>query len=366
VRIAYWLHWLDGPESGVIKKVNAQAQTWTSLGHDVRIYLLTKRNSVLFSLQRRESVDLPRVSVQGYKSRIDRPMQETKHLRAVLDWAPDILYSRLGQYHPTMSKVARRLPLVFEINSDDMAERRSRHSVGFIYRGLTRRFALRDAAGFVTVTHELAQSPRFAPFGKPTVTIGNGIDLQEYSPLQPCKNLRPRFAFVGSSGQRWHGVDKILHIAELLPCSDFEVIGTNRAEFADMFPPPNVHFHGVLAKEDYQSILARSDVAISTLALERKGMSEACPLKSREYLAYGLPLIAAYKDPDFPTAGDFILQIDGSSEAVRADASLIRDFALKWKGRRVSRAKIRHLDVRRKEERRLEFFQSLLSKEVGR
>lgn len=40
-------------------------------------------------------------------------------------------------------------------------------------------------------------------------------------------------------------------------------------------------------------------VCIGTLALHRKNMTEASPLKTREYLAHGFPVIIGYKDTAF-------------------------------------------------------------------
>ena len=56
--------------------------------------------------------------------------------------------------------------------------------------------------------------------------------------------------------------------------------------------------------------MSAADVAIGTLSLHTKQMEEACPLKVREYLAWGLPVIIGYKDTEFPAPDTaFLLQL---------------------------------------------------------
>jgi hypothetical protein len=88
-------------------------------------------------------------------------------------------------------------------------------------------------------------------------------------------------------------------------------------------------------------------------------MQEACPLKTREYLAYGLPVVIGYKDTDFPRGEDFLLQLPNREDNVRQELPAIREFVLRWKGKRVPRDAIAHIDGVTKELARLEFFSSL-------
>jgi hypothetical protein len=44
--------------------------------------------------------------------------------------------------------------------------------------------------------------------------------------------------------------------------------------------------------------MGKMNLAISTMALHRKRMTEACSLKTREYTARGIPFVLAYEDPD--------------------------------------------------------------------
>jgi hypothetical protein len=129
-------------------------------------------------------------------------------------------------------------------------------------------------------------------------------------------------------------------------------------------PPKNVVLHGALPTDQYVRIMQRADAGIGTLALHRNGMSEASPLKVREYLASGLPVIIGYTDTDFKGDQAFILKMPNTEENVRESMDGIRSFVTAWKGRRVERRWIEALDTRKKEAERLAFFQQSLNRAV--
>jgi hypothetical protein len=52
-----------------------------------------------------------------------------------------------------------------------------------------------------------------------------------------------------------------------------------------------------------------SHIAVSTLALHRKGLSSASELKAREYCAIAIPFIACGDDPDFPHDQPFRVRV---------------------------------------------------------
>ena len=145
-----------------------------------------------------------------------------------------------------------------------------------------------------------------------------------------------------------------------MPEADFHIVGYEREDMPTGLPA-NVAVHGVLAREEYEPLLAVSDAAIGTLALNRKQMNEACPLKVREYLAYGLPVVIAYKDTDLVGLDDwFLLRLPNTESNVREGVGAIKGFVERVRGRRVPRELVAdRIGVRAKEQRRLEFFERL-------
>jgi hypothetical protein len=147
-------------------------------------------------------------------------------------------------------------------------------------------------------------------------------------------------------------------LATALPKAGFDLIGPATIDGA----PPNVRAYGVLTATAYRDVLARCDLGLGTLALYRKGMREASPLKVREYLAYGLPTVIGYDDTDFLGAEPWFLErLPNSEWAVDDHAARVYRFAKAAIGRRVTHGEIAHLGATAKEALRLEFFQAIVS-----
>ena len=349
MRIAYIVRWDVGSESGVLKKIREQIVTWHKYGHEVKLFALTVSPRLWSGL---EGIDVVTFVARGLAA---REVQARRLAQEVASWRPDLAYLRFSTHFFGLEPLFRRTPVVLELNTDDLEEYKEYLSwPKYVLHRATRRRTLGRACGMVAVTRELAS--KYNGFRKPIKIIANGIDLEAYPVLPPTMHGRVHAVFVGSPGISWHGVDEILTLAEHLADWHFDLIGPELTS-----APGNVVAHGTLGRTEYERILTSADVAIGTLALHRKGMSEACPLKVREYLAFGIPCIIGFDDTDFVQPVDFILKVPNAPGSVVANRDRIRAFGESWRGRRVGREDIRHLDVRAKERDRLEFLRSILA-----
>ena len=182
--------------------------------------------------------------------------------------------------------------------------------------------------------------------------------------MQKCHNitLPIGLVFIGSPNQSWHGLDKIIQLARKLG-DDFliHLVGPQEKDIADFNPPSNVIAYGY--RTDYTDILRKCHIAIGTLALHRKKMDEASPLKTREYLACGFPIIIAYEDSSFknlPQPPDFLLSVPNTENNIISSESIerIRIFCLKNRDRVVSHSEIQHLiDSNIFEKKRIKFME---------
>lgn len=356
MKIAYFLNWESRWGKGILRKVLGHVRAWMAAGNEVRIFMLSPDEHVQ-ELVRQSDPEITLV-VRRHANIADRLIQYGPLTHMAAAWRPDIVYLRYAGYYYDLARLAGKIPLALEINTDDLNEYRLVSFYHNWYNRLTRHLLLGKAAGMVFVTHELARKPSFASFGKPGAVIANGIDLAQYTPLPPASNASPRLAFIGSGGAPWHGVDKIRLLAEHCPDWEFDIIGSSADDLQGP-APANLHMHGLLDRARYEPILARSDVAIGTLALHRNQMQEAAPLKVREYLAFGLPTIIGYDDTDLAAPIPEVLKLPNTPENVSANLEAIRQFVLRVKGTRVPRARIAHLDGGQKEQRRLAFFHGL-------
>jgi glycosyltransferase involved in cell wall biosynthesis len=360
MRIAYVsLHWPRTRNSGVGRKIQSQISAWAKRGHEARLFMHTSAYEPRAELIQ---ADCFFYAVAGkIKTEFNRIGAAQQMVAAVRRFQPDIIFLRYGIYVLPVHRLMDIAPVVEEINTNDLAQHEQLGMVYNVYNRLTRGIFLRRVRGLVTVTRELALSPAFAVFRKPTAVIANGIDLDSIQPLPAPDNENPHLFFIATPGYSWHGVDKLVALARLCPDLTVNVVGYDH--IAECEPlPGNVHLHGYLNPEAYVNLLGRSDVAVSTLALYRKDMQEASPLKTRECLAYGLPTVIAYTDTDLDQVpDDFLLKIPNKEDNIQTHAQLIREFAYRMRGRRADREFLKkYIDADQKEAMRLSFFEKLL------
>ncbi len=365
VRIAYLVHFRGGAETGIFRKIATQADEWTRRGHEVGLFVATDPAAEADWRVLPQAVAVMPASTGARAMLVGRERLAAR-LRG---WQPELVYARHTLAYPGLIRIVRSLPTVFEINSDDVAEFRlvsaRRHRLAQLTRGLL----LGRAAGLVFVTRELERNRAFAHYRRPSIVVANGIRLADVPSLPSATNAEPRLIFLGHPDTPWHGLAGLEDMARAFPAWQFDVVGPRAAELsAD--PPRNVVLRGELTAAAYRPLLATADVAIGTLGLYRKEMEEASPLKTREYLASGLPSIIAYEDTDFPDGAPFLLRVPNRADGVATSLPAIEAFVARWRGRRIPRESVEVIDTGAKETARLAFFQSIVqqanARRVGR
>jgi hypothetical protein len=85
---------------------------------------------------------------------------------------------------------------------------------------------------------------------------------------------------------------------------------------------------GYKNKSDIDQLINNVHLGISTLALHKKQLMEASTLKTREYVARGLPFIYAYTDPDLnEDSKEFALEFPNDDSLI--DMEKVIEFAKK-------------------------------------
>lgn len=383
MRIAYYIELAEHFKEmmGVLKKAAEKTTYWRNCGHEVGLFILTKgieAAQLPDALQRVNPtvVNLGRQAFKGQyhiQNLFHVPMRgHSRMMAAIQAFQPDVFYFRNTFLSPPIKSGIDRYAAIFESNSDIESELDilARQSIGGrLYRRLyhqQKQALWKNLAGVVAVSHELERMVKKEFPHLPTVVIPNGIDAGQPR-VQPSSEAHdralPKLVFIGSPGTVWHGVDLILELAkQTVGTLEFDIVGFSPADFPAE-QRPNVRLHGVLDRSAYEQLLADADVGVGTLAAHRKNMYEASPLKVREYLRYGLPIIVAYEDTAFMGAGkmDFILQLPAKEESLKISSLEIADFCYAWKGRKVDSKQIeRFIDQKVLENKRLSFFGSLL------
>jgi len=169
------------------------------------------------------------------------------------------------------------------------------------------RKVLERTRGVVGVTEEILRYEIGRIRGtKPGYCYPNGIDLASQGAVSDERTGPPRLLIVASNFVSWHGLDRVLDsLAGTTRPFELHIVGdVGHADLRRISAEQRFVAHGLRDAGYLGRLMAESDIGLSSFALERKGMAEACTLKVREYLAAGLPVFAGHRDsglpPDFP------------------------------------------------------------------
>ena len=344
-------------------KMMRQMNRWKSAGHQVTCYMHSHEvqdKRKLISAQYFFYRSIGNFLVIPLRE-FDRSSALSKLIQKVLSDNPDIIYLRWGMYTIPLRKLFHRIPVIIEINTNDLLQHRL---LGFFldhYNRLTRSISLSGADGLVFTTHELAEDPAFASFTRQRVVVSNGIDLDAYCSLSAPQTKIPHLVFIGTPDLPWQGVEKLVQLARDLTDIHIDIVGCSEIPgIADI--PTNLTLHGYLGKVEYERVLAGATAAIGTLSLYEKGMQEAAPLKVRECVAFGIPLILPYIDTDLNDLQcSEILKIPNTADNIKRSENKIHEFLYRMVGKRLKRKELYGLiDIKRKEQKRLDFFQTFL------
>jgi glycosyltransferase involved in cell wall biosynthesis len=268
----------------------------------------------------------------------------------------DIVYMRYMPWSPSLHLISQVSKLVIEINGDETSEALKRSTFTYIYTKITKPLMFISAIAFVSVSNELAKKNE--KFKNNFIVIANGYE-QQPNDLYHSEDKIIKIGFIGTN-QSWHGLDKLLELAQKLQDFEFHIIG----DINQISHLPNVHYYGHIDNLEAKRILKNCDIGISSLALHRINLNEASPLKSREYLALSLPIVIAYEDTDLPGSYPFVFKIENTENNIKDNADKIREFCVKTKGNKAIRDQAstyfdRYIQTNQKELKRINFFKLL-------
>lgn len=359
MRIAYIADWNMTSMNGVIIKILSQTSHWIKLGCEVKLFIMSEGSyNDIVSEAKKQYIHIELVGT-AYKlhAKFGKILALNKLYNAVDEFKPDVVYYREASYTPGILRVLQIGQVnIIEINSLSDYYIRDVGIINKLYNYITSNLIISKCNGLICVTEEIKKI--YSKRGKLVDVIANGYDI-DYSVIKNVSpvNERTQIAMVVSEDVPWHGVDKLIKLSLLLPECDFHVYGINNKNNI-----VNLFFYGPVSKSRLSMEYLKLDIGIGTLALHRKKMTEACPLKVREYVAYGIPVIASYKDTDL-AGQEFFLELPNTEEGLFENIDKIRSFIELWKGRRIPKEKINMLiDNRVKEMNRLAFFSRVLSK----
>ncbi len=342
-----------GMHSSVRTKLERQVATWRSANIRITLAGPVPVGTVLPNWILDDSL------TRSYSSKLGRYLALMRVCSAILRLGVDCVYLRQGVWHPWYGRLFRKVKCFTEFNALDAVEYQStKPTVVANYHKLTRTKWCKEAQGAIALTEEIAQSIR--PFQDSVKVISNGIpETSRRAEKRRSSNDIPVLGMLVSGGYSWNGIDKLVTFARQHQDVRIEIIGGGDS-LALMTLPQNVITHRYLDGSQLSNALDRFDVGVGTLALHRKGMTEACTLKVREYLAEGIPIVLGYHDTDFSAGYDYVCQVENDEFNVERNAEKLVAFAKAWKGRRIPYERTAFASFSQKEAQRLEFIRNAL------
>lgn len=316
--------------SGISKKIHSQVKGLRENGHDVRLCHYG------FSPEGHRCRYVDDRVIQDYGLGRLAAIRQRLGYRCVLDYCLregiELVYAR--SFHnasPWLVSLFRKLrqagiPAVTEIptypyDAEYTSDMALSMRMGFWIDRLFRHSLARQMSAIVTFS-DAAQI-----FGRKTIRISNGVDFDStplHAPFPAAPN--PLHLIGVAEVHSWHGFDRLiagmgLYYQEArrngrIPrdvC--FHIVGgvdapymygnSKQEGFQTLVDRYGLHghviFHGPLFGTALDSVFARCQLAIGSLARHRSGITHIKTLKNREYATRGIPFVYSECDSDFDT-----------------------------------------------------------------
>lgn len=167
-------------------------------------------------------------------------------------------------------------------------------------------------------------------FGIDTIRISNGVDLSIVKPRKSIANDEKSINLICVAGfQQWHGVDRLLQGMRTHPellsqrricvhlVGEGPALSSIKKLVSELDIENHVVFYGQCDRSQMDSIYDKCSFAIASLGLHRIGIERASTLKTREYLAKGMPFVYAGEIDTFINAPvDFCMKVSPTDEPV--------------------------------------------------
>jgi len=136
----------------------------------------------------------------------------------------------------------------------------------------------------------LNPSTLFAPHGVDAALFGRAQDDDTEVPAAARDLPRPVIGYIGSIHE-WIDLELIAWLATQRPLWSFLLVGHAAVDVGELRALPNVHFTGAQPYQDLPGWAKAFDATIIPYRLNRQ-VANANPLKLREYLATGKPVVS--------------------------------------------------------------------------
>ena len=351
MKIAYVVDWKGKPNAGAPQKIHDQISIWRDNQCIVDLYsIVPHQYEAEWKLQSKK--------VFIYSNVFQRIIARAVcAINVIRDKEINLVYRRFAiwEFLEIISFLIK--PTVVEINTNNKEYYKGKSLLFLLVLKIQNLIISRYVVGACSVTEELRiiQSTRIR---HKTKVFTNSIKLQVKSSNLLANNhkfgQRISLVFLASDSFKWNGIEILAVLATDFPDFDFHVVGLTGLNTKNLF------WYGPLYGEELSNFLFDMDFGISTLAIDSLNLKQAAPLKSRTYLAHGLPTIGAYQDSAFIEC-DFFLQVVFDKNTFQLlDKKQFLAFINKWNGKKVNLERLDSINSNVVERNRSDFMRSLV------
>lgn len=331
--------------SGVNKKLISQTKELIAIGVDAKLILIGKMNTRERKLPNFISTkSITIVPWWNIKGRVNNFLKIRKIIRRSIISSSynEIIYLRylspLACFQIKFLKPFRDCIIVLEHQTMEIKEfklnkyhvGKSIYYVNIFIEHIFGKSIRRNSDAVIGVTNEITQYQLeiIKDFNKPNITSGNGFEVESVLTRKPPQFKNELHLLIVAYTNRWHGLDRLLRgIAAYSGTPDVMLhIAGDGSELPHLQKLTNelgignrVIFHGFTTGKDLDDLFNTCHIAVGSLGIHRKGLTQTSELKVREYCARGIPWIIACKDPDFPEDFPYIHRIPADESPVNMD-----------------------------------------------
>ena len=343
--IVYFFEWNFSANTSAALKVKDQIKIWKSKSNCNLVVVCPSQ----YSSEWKHDADFIFIYSNKFKRLFTR-FQATKFI--LKQFKGNIIYRRYGIFTPTDIYLIRKIKTILEFNTNNNLYYRDRSYILFLYHKFQLLFLTGKLKGGCAVTNEI-KNLQPLKIKNVTSTFTNSIDLSRVAYRKSASNgTTLNLVFLGSENFSWNGIDRLIYLAEIFPDFYFHFIGISPVTNA----PSNITWIKPLYGEVLERKLAEMDIGISTLELEVLGLKEAAPLKTRTYLAAGLPIIGVSEDAGIKNCSRYFAKMKFENEtSILINREEVRKFVVNSKNRVVPVKSLREINSKVVEDYRLRF-----------
>lgn len=305
------------PSSGIVRQMQGEQQAATdcNLPWTVNVYV-PNESALLYPAAQSDQAGVPSVLVT--ESNLYNTWWDFR--RSFFKWLLqkekdfDVVLLRYSSYDPLqywyLSKTVKPVFLVHHtLEGPELSlEKGFANKLKTLVEIVIGPLSMRKAKGQIGVTPEILdyEQERSRSKDRAGFVYPNGLGVVQNMVVGDERAEVPRFIFIASEFFPWHGLDRLLDSIEKNESKfKLDIVG-NVAEPDEVRAAndPRIRLHGHLSIEKIKDLSAGADLGLTSFALDRKKMKQACTLKVREYLAMGLPVYSGHDDV-FPKSFEF-------------------------------------------------------------